>query len=211
VVVACTSGKRFWDDLATRRAYKYPDDVGRNSHGGKEATGVKDGNWDTFPERAAHPAGAPLLDYWEIPPTGYSGSHYAVFPPALVVPLIQAMAPPKVCRVCGEPSRRIVEDVVKGPEHGNGHHTAVPGQLTRQTIRTTSEALTLGWSDCGHNDYRPALILDPFAGSGTTLLVATGYGHDAIGFDLDARNAELARDRVGPFLFSLVDLEGQSV
>lgn len=43
-------------------------------------------------------------------------------------------------------------------------------------------------------------ILDPFAGSGTTLLVATGHGRSAIGIDLDARNADLARDRVGMWL-----------
>lgn len=43
-------------------------------------------------------------------------------------------------------------------------------------------------------------ILDPFAGSGTTLAVATGHGRDAIGVDLDARNADLARERVGMFL-----------
>lgn len=43
-------------------------------------------------------------------------------------------------------------------------------------------------------------VLDPFAGSGTTLLVATGHGRNAIGIDLDARNADLARERVGMFL-----------
>lgn len=44
------------------------------------------------------------------------------------------------------------------------------------------------------------VVLDPFAGSGTTLAVATGHGRDAIGIDLDARNADLARERVGMFL-----------
>lgn len=44
------------------------------------------------------------------------------------------------------------------------------------------------------------LILDPFAGSGTTLAVAVGHGRDAIGIDLDQRNADLARERVGMFL-----------
>ena len=56
------------------------------------------------------------------------------------------------------------------------------------------------WTDCGHDDYRPGLVLDPFAGSGTTLAVATGHGRDAIGIDLDPRNADLARERVGMWL-----------
>ena len=60
--------------------------------------------------------------------------------------------------------------------------------------------ITLGWSDCGHNNWRPGLVLDPFAGSGTTLQVATGHGRDAIGIDLDDRNIALAEQRVGMFL-----------
>jgi DNA modification methylase len=44
------------------------------------------------------------------------------------------------------------------------------------------------------------LVLDPFAGSGTTLQVATGHGRQAIGIDLDARNADLARSRLGMLL-----------
>jgi DNA modification methylase len=43
-------------------------------------------------------------------------------------------------------------------------------------------------------------ILDPFAGSGTTLAVAFGNGRSSIGIDLDHRNAELARQRVGMWL-----------
>jgi DNA modification methylase len=40
-------------------------------------------------------------------------------------------------------------------------------------------------------------VLDPFAGSGTTLKVATELGRNAIGIDLDARNVALATERVG--------------
>jgi site-specific DNA-methyltransferase (cytosine-N4-specific) len=43
-------------------------------------------------------------------------------------------------------------------------------------------------------------ILDPFAGSGTTGAVATGNGRNALLIDLDERNADLARNRVGMFL-----------
>lgn len=43
-------------------------------------------------------------------------------------------------------------------------------------------------------------VLDPFAGSGTTLAVATGHGRNAIGIDLYEANADLARQRVGMFL-----------
>lgn len=52
---------------------------------------------------------------------------------------------------------------------------------------------------CGGH-LRRGRVLDPFAGSGTTLAVATGHGRDAIGIDLDPRNADLARERIGLFL-----------
>lgn len=43
-------------------------------------------------------------------------------------------------------------------------------------------------------------ILDPFGGSGTTAMVATGHGRNCIAIDIDPRNADLARERVGMFL-----------
>jgi len=43
-------------------------------------------------------------------------------------------------------------------------------------------------------------ILDPFGGSGTTASVATGNGRNCVLIDFDARNADLARERVGMFL-----------
>ena len=51
----------------------------------------------------------------------------------------------------------------------------------------------------------PGVVLDPFAGSGTTLVVATGQD-DAIGIDIDSRNADLALDRVGPLLLTVEHL-----
>ncbi len=67
--------------------------------------------------------------------------------------------------------------------------------------RSTKKVETLGWSDCGHDDYRPGLVLDPFAGTGVTGMVADGHGRDAILIDIDERNYEMARDRIGPLLF----------
>lgn len=43
-------------------------------------------------------------------------------------------------------------------------------------------------------------ILDPFGGTGVSAMVATGHGRNAILIDLDERNADLARERVGMWL-----------
>ena len=56
---------------------------------------------------------------------------------------------------------------------------------------------------CDGTHWRPGTVLDPFAGSGTTLAVAVGHGRNAIGIDLDERNVELALDRVGPMFLTV--------
>lgn len=52
-------------------------------------------------------------------------------------------------------------------------------------------------------------ILDPFGGAGTTAMVATGRGRNCISIDLDPRNADLARERLG--MFAPVDAEPEPV
>lgn len=42
----------------------------------------------------------------------------------------------------------------------------------------------VGWSDCGHGTFEAGAVLDPFAGTGTTLQVAAALGRRAIGVDL---------------------------
>lgn len=56
-------------------------------------------------------------------------------------------------------------------------------------MRTTSVVDDIGTCHGGH--YRPGVVLDPFAGTGTTMAVAEHHGRDAIGFDLDARNRDV--------------------
>lgn len=157
----------------------------------------------------SNPAGAPPLDWWEIPTAPYKGSHYATFPPALVVRPIEAMCPLRVCRTCGEPSRRLTEteQVATRATNGRKAYPQRGSQCENFDQRTEARVTTVGWTDCGHNDWRTGRVLDPFGGSGTTLAVATGHGRDAIGIDLDARNVVLAEERIGPMFFHHLDVE----
>jgi DNA modification methylase len=50
---------------------------------------------------------------------------------------------------------------------------------------TFARRVTTGWTDCGHGDYGPGVVLDPFAGTGTTLQVAAAMHRAAVGVDLD--------------------------
>jgi hypothetical protein len=134
---------------------------------------------------------------WEIPTEPYTGAHYATWPKELCRRPILAMCPERVCTICGEPSRRVVDLT---PGAGGYHPANNGGSSTSGTPRLVRDAITLGWTGCDHDAWRPGVVLDPFAGSGTTLAVATELGRDAIGIDFDPRNAELARQRVGLFL-----------
>jgi len=83
--------------------------------------------------------------------------------------------------------------------------------------RAETVSTTTGWTTCGcpgtdgirldgfHDGpgWRPGIVLDPFAGTGTVLAVASGMGRDSLGIDLDERNADLALERVGPLLLTV--------
>lgn len=54
--------------------------------------------------------------------------------------------------------------------------------------------------------WRPGVVLDPFAGSGTTLLAASELSRDAVGIDIDERTTGLLAERMGPLVGSMVEV-----
>ena len=206
LVVACTSKDRFFDLDAVREPAADP--LSRGNPNGL-------GRLNDPGRYNSNPAGAPPLDWWKISPKGYSGAHYAVWPSELCVKPIKAMCPEKVCRTCGEPSRRITEYDYEPTQATNNTSPRglTPGvkspgaDPSYSAGRANVVVKELGWSDCGHDNFRPGMVLDPFAGTGTTLAVAHGHGRDAIGIDLDPRNVSLALDRIGPLFLEVVEHE----
>jgi DNA modification methylase len=83
------------------------------------------------------------------------------------------------------PGAGLPKSPVKG-QATESHYAVFPEEIPRRLIL----------SMCPQG----GVVLDPFAGAGTTLAAAEGVGRSAIGFDLDVRNAEVARERVGMFL-----------
>jgi site-specific DNA-methyltransferase (adenine-specific) len=126
--------------------------------------------------RSGHPLGANPGDVWTLPPGRAVGGHRATFPEALVRRPILATAPRHVCMACDRPWRRSARRV-----------TFLAGKpQPRPFVPCACHAPT-----------RPGLVLDPFAGSGTTLKVARELGRDALGVELSAEFAALARNRAG--------------
>lgn len=276
VSVACTSTDRYFDDVAVRRA-PTEDAVARGSRGRKNRYAghgrercVADG---------VNAAGAPMLD-WAHPDhivlatQPYLGAHFATFSELFVAPFVESMCPLRVCRICGEPSRRIA---MPGIDHADQLDQTIGRELEPVGARkrlvsgehTDAVHVTVGWTACEHTEdglwspgwaevheravslmnlaqrsrrrsvaerrkdraaaleaylelaecyqgavdgrhkgamWRPGIVLDPFCGTGTALLVATRLGRDAIGIDLDAKNVPLVVERVGMHLESVGSL-----
>ena len=147
------------------------------------------------------PYGRNKRSVWTIPTQPYRGAHFATFPERLVEPCIMAgTSEAGCCSACGEPWVRIVEVayVNPGSRSSNG-----PRSLERRRespgypVRLERSSATRGWRPgCGCNATRvPAVVLDPFAGSGTTLAVAKRLGRSGWGVELSSQYVALIGKR----------------
>ena len=110
------------------------------------------------------------------------------------------------CTTCGQPSERIAQTtnaVGKAvgrrswrdtdPSSIGGGHS---GQITQSVSSApTAIRVTTGWTDCGHDAWRPGIVLDPFAGSASAGVAALTSGRDYIGFELSAEYVDRADHR----------------
>lgn len=206
-LLIATKAKARWFDLdAVRHQNDRIAEVHRTT--ARHRAGSRGGERETNDVRRQNLAGAPPHDTWTIPTTGYAGAHFAVWPEKLCEVPIKSMCPPQVCVECGTPRRRVTRNLnedtgTRNPWNGSaGEH----GYGDRPKTHASE---TVGWTDCGCGaDWRPGVVLDPFAGSGTTLAVATKLGRDAIGIDLDEANIMLARERVNAAGAVLATVDG---
>jgi len=125
----------------------------------------------------------------------YSASHFAVFPPELPERCIKAGSSERgVCAECGAPWERAVERVVTGQRHispkdvnpdRNDGPDDPSSRLHSQYF--DDQRRTTGWRPtCAHTtEPTPAVILDPFAGSGTVGMVANRLSRRAVLIDLN--------------------------
>jgi hypothetical protein len=210
IVCATLNPNRWWDGEPVR-VLAGPDTHARTARGvplrendTPKANAGGNTNRDTLAIQHLGDGTRPLYDWWDLASDPYPGAHYAVWPPEIARRLIVTMCPTKVCLTCGEPSRRITKTVnalgVRPPGADSGKKfdldaTDVHADMNGGPDSSIRE--TVGWTDCGHDTWRAGMVLDPFAGSGTTGSVATGNGRDALLIDLDDRNLDLAYHRIG--------------
>ena len=206
--------------LLTKRArYWYDADAVREENSNPGLTECAT-NWRDRPNNGEWPsgtggrmgsvtAGRNLRNVWTIATHAYPAAHFATYPPELAERCIRAGTSERgCCAACGAPWQRITDktypptDRMPAPNKGNlGAFGERAANMTRDGFIPNREAVisTTGWSpscQCNAGDPVPATVLDPFCGAGTTLLVADRLQRHAIGIDLNASYADLARRRI---------------
>jgi len=174
-------------------------------------------------ERFVNPAGRNRRSVWTIPTSPYRGAHYATFPPKLIEPMILAGCPQIVCAKCGAPYQRVLERIDK--RHWTERNDYKSGDKYKFEYLESKQSNEVGRNDAPASFKSPEMIdkgfqptcncnagttsgivLDPFVGSGTTVMVANHLGRKGIGLDLNLKylkdNAKERIATVQPIMFN---------
>lgn len=211
--------KRYWYDLDAIREPYDKSTVGRQDYkqtgrvdkgsvepGDHDRGGIHDG--DKERRDMMHPAGKNPGDVFEVTTKPFPDAHFAVYPPELCEKPIKASCPPQVCADCGtgytrhretedRPDRR---DRNVSRDESYGEKTAGWNNNRGSWIGMPKDVVDEWWEqscDCDTDATEPGIVLDPFAGAGTTILKAKELGRRFVGIELNPEYADMARARIG--------------
>jgi len=206
-VFMLVKSKKYWFDLDAIREKHKEISLNRikyNWNGHREKMSSYE-NMDI--KKMCHPSGKNPGDVWTIPTQPYPEAHFATYPEKLVVKPILSSCPEWVCRKCGRARTRIINKSYMPTRPGKNTGTAKSGTEIDPNqslhIRNISKYrmkinyYTIGWTDCGCNaGWHPGVVLDPFAGSGTTLAVAKRFNRHFIGYEINKEYIKLIKKRL---------------
>lgn len=204
--------------VSTQRCQPHRADPGRSERAGMVDRPTGGPNTLRL-DQALSPGGRNKRSVWKIPIEGNPEAHFASFPRKLVLPCVLAGTSEKgCCPECGTPWVRIVKRDRQSTRPGtntkiktpagwaqSGSHTSIEWMRAESEVgkrdlqRHVTDVKTLGWrAGCAHGDLEPvaSVVLDPFCGSGTSLIVATQQGRRGIGIDASAEYCAMARRRI---------------
>lgn len=130
-----------------------------------------------------------IRSVWTLSTEPSPEAHFATFPSKLVEIMIRAGSSPKACEICGAPWKRIIDYRANYEKRGAAHQ---PGNTSTKVDSSGWKPPTikiLGWQPtckCDNKGTGKCIILDPFAGTATTVLVAEKLGRIGIGLDLSS-------------------------
>ena len=193
-------GLQYWFDLDSIR-------IPHKGTGGGPGFGAKELQQNRNYEQREHPVGKNPGDVFTLPTQSYSEAHFAVFPGSLILPFIKSSCPKEVCPVCGKARVRITEKEFI-PQQDVSPEKGIRGHVNQKQMddssrwqgvpRGTTKKETVGWTSCScGKGYVPGVVLDPFAGSGTSMQVAKELGRNSIGIEIQPKYIPMILKRTG--------------
>lgn len=155
---------------------------------------------------------------WTINVQPFKGAHFATFPERLAEPCIQAGTSERgACPRCGAAWHRVLKKAPPeaawlrrcGADASGGYEGKAtkdypaagaqdPSAVKARVLAGLARRITSGWKpscSCPVETPVHCTVLDPFAGSGTTGVVALRLGRGFIGVELNPEYAEMAKRR----------------
>lgn len=195
-------GRYYYDAAAERTPHVRlwePETNGRGLYGASEARPNKHNDLPVLP----HPDGANLRTVWNISTRSYPGAHFATFTPELPARCIRLGTSERgCCPACGAPHRRVTAKERRPTRPGVGSKAVgLDAQVigNRDPSRHVTSTRTIGWEPgcgCDAGDPVPCVVLDPFSGSGTTVVIARELGRVGVGLDVSRDYMGLAVSRI---------------
>ena len=186
-----------------------------NRWGGARLVAKGKSDWDggtgqkTYRNRGMRPneSGRNKRCVWTVNTKPFAEAHFATFPEDLIKTPIEAGCPGQICNKCGQPRTKLFKRTGIGHnESATKYNTknSTAGRLAqkRQAYRKMGFEKPpapefIGYSDCGCNaEFCPGVVLDPFLGAGTTVLVAKKSGRDYLGMELNPDYVKIAERRL---------------
>jgi len=158
------------------------------------------------PEQMCNPLGKLPGSVWTVPtqplivPDWLDVDHFAAFPTEWPRRLILGWSPPGICVECGEGRRATTTTTTITLTGGADRVSSVPGQPDGRIGARKANHHEVTGHACACDEptapTTPAVVLDPFGGTGTTVMVARALGRYGVSCDLSGDYQRLAKWRI---------------